>query len=186
MAGVPNSAEVTYATTKDGPYRIEKTTRTDVGITTIYYKIKKENYNALIGSVKIKIIADSIEDKIVLLSYTSTVYNDTVKKPVVTIKGLTQGVDYSVDYKNNINIGKAYILISGIGNYIGKIEKTFIITPSPSSNVTAKLEYAKKLYTGNVQTPVVTVVDNNQKKLLKDKDYLLSYAKGRVLTGNIK
>lgn len=62
----------------------------------------------------------------------SAIYTGSAIKPSVTVtcafKTLKSGTDYTVTYKNNKNIGKASIVISGKGNYTGTITKTFNIT----------------------------------------------------------
>lgn len=40
---------------------------------------------------------------------------------------LIKDVDYAVEYKDNINIGKAQICVKGIGNYTGAVRKSFLI-----------------------------------------------------------
>jgi len=59
-------------------------------------------------------------------------YDGTEKTPEVTVilgnKTLTLDVDYRVSYLNNINVGEGKIIIEGINNYIGSIEKTFTIS----------------------------------------------------------
>ena len=40
---------------------------------------------------------------------------------------LTEGVDFTAEYKNNINVGTATITITGIGNYSGTASNTFEI-----------------------------------------------------------
>ena len=42
---------------------------------------------------------------------------------------LKEGTDYTLTYKNNINVGTAEIIIVAKGNYTGTIIKTFIINP---------------------------------------------------------
>ena len=44
---------------------------------------------------------------------------------------LTQNVDYTVTYTNNVKVGTAKITIKGIGNYTGTVTKTFKITKLP-------------------------------------------------------
>ena len=42
---------------------------------------------------------------------------------------LIEGQDYAVSYTNNTDIGKAYVKISGIGNYNGTLTRYFTIKP---------------------------------------------------------
>ena len=64
--------------------------------------------------------------------------NPTVKYTLS--KTLAQGTDYKLSYKNNINTGKATMIIEGIGKYKGKVEKTFIIKPSQVTNLQQKTQ----------------------------------------------
>lgn len=65
-------------------------------------------------------------------SASSVIYTGTAVKPAVTVtyasKSLKSGTDYTVTYKNNKNIGKASVIVTGKGNYTGTITKTFNIT----------------------------------------------------------
>lgn len=92
---------------------------------------------------------------------------------------LVKDIDYSIEYSNNVNIGNAKIKIIGKGNYTGSIEKSFSILERNDielkdiSNVACS-DIDKKIYTGKLITPEVTLTDND-KTLVKYKDYLLSY-----------
>ena len=48
-------------------------------------------------------------------------------RPEVTVKDLDKDLDYTVEYKDNINAGTASVIITGIGDYKGTVTKTFII-----------------------------------------------------------
>ena len=50
-------------------------------------------------------------------------------EPVVTVQGkrLEKGVDYTVEYENNSEVGTATITVKGIGNYSGVISTSFEI-----------------------------------------------------------
>gem|GEM_PF-6068996 len=57
-------------------------------------------------------------------------------------KTLTKDKDYRVAYKNNKNVGKATITITGIGSYKGTVTRSFNITISKGSTYTVgKLKY---------------------------------------------
>ena len=72
-------------------------------------------------------------------------YTGKKLKQSLTIKNgdivLTNGVDYSVEYKSNKKVGNATIVITGKGNYTGTVSKTFKIKPKGTS--------IKKLTTGS-------------------------------------
>lgn len=65
------------------------------------------------------------------LSESSFDYDGTAKKPEVKVTNtsiiLEQDKDYTVEYKNNVELGTASVTVSGIGKYTGTVEKTFSI-----------------------------------------------------------
>ena len=90
------------------------------------YVITKEN-----GKLTVKSKGDAIFN--ITLDEDTFEYDDTAKEPKVTVvsdgKTLTEGVDYTLTYENNIDAGTATIRITGIGNYEGsKGSKDFTIT----------------------------------------------------------
>ena len=76
----------------------------------------------------------------VTLSRSEYTYNGKSKKPKVTIKtgrGILKKTNYTIQYKNNVNIGRATVIIRGKDKYTGTVKKTFIIRPA-TPKVTAK------------------------------------------------
>jgi hypothetical protein len=73
----------------------------------------------------------SIANATVVLKYKSCNYTGKAKKPSVTVKlgskKLTKGKDYKVKYINNKKIGKASVIITGIGSYNDSVTRTFKI-----------------------------------------------------------
>ncbi|KMW25696.1 hypothetical protein HMPREF0977_01559 [Clostridium sp. 1_1_41A1FAA] len=103
-------------------------------------------------------------------------YDGKEKTPKVTIEGLTEGKDYTVNYEDNVDPGQAKVVISGIGPYYeGKIEKTFTITGTAPekediSKLTVNVEGDIYIYTGKEITPKVTI-----EGLTEGVDYTVSY-----------
>lgn len=54
-------------------------------------------------------------------------YTGSAFTPAVTVTGKVKDVDYKLTYKDNINAGTAKVIVSGIGDYKGDIERTFTI-----------------------------------------------------------
>lgn len=69
----------------------------------------------------------SIINKDVIFDKPMYKYTGEEIKPKVSIIGLKEGVDFTVSYKNNINLGKGEVLIYGKGNYTNIKRATFII-----------------------------------------------------------
>lgn len=84
----------------------------------------------------------------------SAVYTGKKINQPVTVscgdKVLTEGVDYETVYLNNKNIGRAQIIISGIGEYKGCIVAEFNILPRKME--ISKLKAGKKAFTLNWKT----------------------------------
>ena len=94
------------------------------------------------------------------------IYSGAALTPNVTVtyenKTLVKNVDYTVNYKNNTEIGTATIVITGTGDYSGTVEKNFTITVG---NYKYKITNAKTDGKGKV---MLTGVKNKaQKKKLK-------------------
>lgn len=71
---------------------------------------------------------------------------------------LTEGVDYTVSYKNNINVGTGTVIITGIGSYSGTVSKTFEITATKDlSGAVIELPAASFTYNGDDVIPDITV-----------------------------
>ena len=82
----------------------------------------------------INIESADISNMEITLAKDSYIYTGTEIEPQVTItdngKTLEEGVDYVVNYTDNIDVGTATVTIIGIGNYVGIITKNFEITPA--------------------------------------------------------
>ena len=89
----------------------------------------KDTYKAKLTRTSIaKASVTGISDKV----YTG---KSIATAPVVKLgtKTLKNGTDYTVTYKNNKNVGKATVTITGKGAYTGTITKTFKINPKATS-----------------------------------------------------
>jgi hypothetical protein len=94
-------------------------------------------------------LSQFIDKSISELTYSSVgskTYTGKEIRPSVTIKdGITtlkKGTDYKLSYKNNINIGKAKVIITGIGNYTGTKTIYFNIIPKPTCITKLKTDRA--------------------------------------------
>lgn len=85
------------------------------------------------------------------LDYTSTAYNGSDKEPGVSIQDasgndLTEDVDYTLDYYNNLTVGKATVIVSGKGKYAGVIAGArFTIKPKTVTVKSVKKASSRKL-----------------------------------------
>ncbi len=88
---------------------------------------------------------------------------------------LKEGVDYTVIYENNREIGTATAVVTGTGNYAGTKRITFKITGT-SINKAVVEGIENKIYNGIEQQQDIAVRVEG-KVLTPDKDYIVSYSK---------
>ena len=118
-------------------------TKTENGTTT----------NGTTATRDVEVYKTDINDLEVKLGSEEETYIDSEIKPTVTVtsgnKTLTEGVDYKVSYKDNVDVGTATVTIEGIGEYEGTVEKTFTIV---KRKITLKVKDVSKVYDGTALT----------------------------------
>ena len=114
----------------------------------------------------------------------SKVYNGTniTLNPVLTFRGITlkEGIDYTVSYSNNKEVGVASVKFNGKGNYSETLEKTFNITPAALSNTTITVAEATYNKTKSQGIPSITVKFGTT-NLRQDKDFTVKYTNNNKL-----
>ncbi len=83
---------------------------------------------------------------------------------------LTEGVDYIVS-SDSKDVGNGWVTATGIGNYTGEVERSFIITKAPLSNNSLSLEQPQYTYTGQPIEPKIIAPAH----LVEGVDYNVSY-----------
>ena len=118
---------------------------------TDYFLTYENNLNIGVGKIIITGVGDyidSVEKEFNIIkkdiNYTfiedisDQIYTGKEIKPIVSIENdkmkLVEGTDYVVEYKNNIDIGNAQIVITGINNFNGTMVKTFNIIDENKTN----------------------------------------------------
>lgn len=90
----------------------------------------KGTYKVLASVANFTIITKDIKNIVVAPVENQAYTGAEIKPELVVTNGeqtLTEGVDYTVTYKNNTEVGTATAEITGIGNYSGKTSVTFEI-----------------------------------------------------------
>ncbi len=99
------------------------------------------------------------------------VFDPTVDTKYYT---LVEGVDYNVEYTDNIYPGVVTMTISGVNHYTGTLAKKFEITADLANAVIAPIP-AQMYQNGNPVTPELTVTLGNR-TLLLNFDYTVTYS----------
>ena len=116
---------------KGTDYTVSYKNNTKVGTATLIVKGKGKYTGTIKKTFKITPVKlASVKLKYSKMEYTGKALTQTVtvkakvNKKTVTLK---KGTDYTVSYKNNINVGTATVTVKGKGNFTGTIKKTFTI-----------------------------------------------------------
>ena len=104
-------------------------------------------------------ISDATVTNIVDKTYTGSAITQNPKVQYGTTV-LNNGTDYTLSYKNNINVGTATVTITGKGNYTGTISKSFSILPVSVTGIKLS-ETTQTIVVGKTATLTVTVTPTN-------------------------
>lgn len=156
----------------------------EVGDYQVSFSAKNDNFaGSAIGNVRVAEKIKSVKKLKISIDKKSWYYTGCEIQPPVSVydsfNRLTDWEDYIVEYRNNIDVGKATIIVKGIGDYIGSKALTFNIT-----NEVIKLEdrmvtvdeFVPALKSGCKPEPTVKCYG---KYLVKNKDYTVSYSKNK-------
>lgn len=153
-------------------YSVTFSNNTNPGTATITITGKGKYSGKVKKSFKIK------NGLTVKLSKSKYTYSGSASKPSITVKSGKKKLtakNYSVTYKDNINVGTAKVIVKGKGKYKGKNAYiTFSITPKTISDTKIELSQASYVHNGTECKPEVTVKDGNI-VLKQDIDYTVEY-----------
>lgn len=154
-------------------YEVAYSNNTNVGQATVTVSFRGNYSGSTKGTFLIKAVdASKAEVKVAAQTWTGKALTPA---PSVLFNGktLVQGVDYTVTYSDNVNIGAASIAVAFKGNYTGSAKGSFRIAAILIS--AAAVTASAQTYTGSAITPAVTVTLNG-KALIKDTDYTVAYS----------
>lgn len=100
-------------------------------------------------------------------------YTGSPVYPKVSIAGMTENVDYTVTFANNVDVGTAVATVTGIGNNNGTITKNFRIIAQLSKCTIAPIPAQQ--YTGSEVKPALTVKCGSN-ILMEGVDYAATYS----------
>ena len=101
--------------------------------------LSADNYTISFEGADFTIQAKEVTEPIVTLDQMSYQYDGSVKEPnvisiVVDGRTVTEGIDYTVSYEDNVYVNtEAKVVINFMGNYDGTFKKYFTITQDPDT-----------------------------------------------------
>ena len=186
-----SGAVLTYKSTTPYICTVDKNgnvTAFKIGTGYVTVTASANGYNSVSKDVKIVVSKKSLNNGLLTLSETSYVYDGTYKKPAATVtldgKVLQAGKDYTISYRNNLNVGVATVIATGMGDYTGYTSKNFTITKRAMAGGTVSVASSVS-FTGSNITPSVTVKAAGR-TLTNGTDYTVSYSNNKnVGTSNV-
>ena len=186
-----SGAVLTYKSTTPSICTVDKNgnvtaLKTGTGYVTV--TASANGYGSVSKDVKIVVSKKSLNNGLIMLSETSYVYDGTYKKPAATVtfggKVLQEGKDYTISYRNNLNVGVTTVIATGMGDYTGYTSKNFTITKRAMAGGTVSVASSVS-FTGSNITPSVTVKVAGR-TLTSGTDYTVSYSNNKnVGTSNV-
>ncbi len=129
-------------------------------------------------TVKLTITDSILISKASIKKVSNQTYTGKAIEPEITISyqkaPLVKGTDYTIAYENNVDIGTATAVITGIGKYAGTKKISFKITGEAMKNA-AITGISNKVYNGEKQTQKLTV-SLNGKTLKENTDFEAIYS----------
>lgn len=139
----------------------------------------KGNYTGSL-TTSFKIMKKSITDGTVT-QISDQEYTGEQITPQVTLtvdnKTLVEDKDYSLQYTNNTACGGAAIIITGQGNYSGKLKVDFRIVPRNIAQCNIA-DFSEQIYDGQKKEPAVNISFNGN-DLSRGTDYSVAYSNNR-------
>ena len=186
-----SGAVLTYKSTTPSICTVDKNgnvTALKIGTGYVTVTASANGYDSVSKDVKIVVSKKSLNNGLLTLSETSYVYDGTYKKPAATVtfggKVLQEGKDYTISYRNNLNVGVTTVIATGMGDYTGYTSKNFTITKRAMTGGTVSVASSVS-FTGSNITPSVTVKVAGR-TLTSGTDYTVSYSNNKnVGTSNV-
>lgn len=138
----------------------------ETGSVSFRYMLR-ESYESPVPKVFGEQLKDIANTK-VTLSKTSYAYDGKAKTPVVTVMDddylLQENEDYTITYSDNIKVGTATVMITGIGRYTGTVSASFTIQQVKKNNV-IKVSNITKTVSAKEQKVKIQATVNDKAKL---------------------
>lgn len=177
------NGETPQALALNGDYKapIVVNTNVDVNSYTLYPSGgEAKNYSFDYKSGTLNISSPAVGDITVALTPIVFNYDGTAKIPTVDVfdesDKLVEGTDYTVELKNNINVGDATATINLIGNYSGTINKTYKIQ---KIDMNGNVSISGWKYGEVASTPTATITTETA------KNYEITYSYSGITSSNI-
>lgn len=167
-----------YKLVLDKDYQITCVNNINVGGADVTVKFIG-NYEGVDRNATFNIVKkDATNEDVLITKIVDQEYTGNEIKPVLKVvygdNILTEGVDYTVIYENNVELGDATVTLTFGNNYKGTRVETFKIVARDAESLTYT-ELLEVTYTGEAFTPELEI-KNGEVILLQGTDYDVEYS----------
>ncbi len=159
-------------------YVVEYSSNTEVGTATAHIVYKGDFAELGEETITFRIAARDVSSVASIDDLATQRYTGSAIEPALDItvgnNELLEGIDYLVEYSDNVEPGTATARVTYIGNYKGNAKKDFLIRKDASKAVVAAIP--DQSYTGSEITPALDIKFDG-KTLIEGEDYEVSYLK---------
>ncbi len=146
------------------------------------YTLVLTGKNGFTGTLEIEFVVEAKDigtDGFTIDAISNQTYTAQAVTPEVYLRDagklLAKDADYSVQYADNIDAGKATVIVTGQGNYTGTREIYFYIGESIEGKCSISLKQGSIIYNGTQQTPEInTVTYDGSTPLIQGLDYVIA------------
>ncbi|MDE7083175.1 MAG: hypothetical protein K2O89_05680, partial [Clostridia bacterium] len=174
---VPTVTDLSKTLTRDTDYTLSYSNNVAVGTAKITIT-GKGNYTGT-KEVSFSITARNISSATVA-AIGAYYYDGAAKEPTPAVtdggSALVEGVDFTYSYRDNIDVGTATLILTGMGNYTGTKEVSFSIQPPTISIANVTISQDTYTYDGTAKEPRVTLVQIGSLTLREGVDFTVSYS----------
>ena len=174
---LPALSDLSRTLIKDADYTLKYADNVNVGTAKIIIT-GIGNYSGT-KEVTFTITARSISG-VTVAAIPAQSYTGSAIEPLPEITDLTItlviGTDFTVAYLNNVAVGTATLILTGMGNYTGTKEISFSIQPPTLADATVTISETSFTYDGSAKEPRVTLVQIGDLTLIAGSDFTVSYS----------
>ena len=164
--GSAKSKKITTSLIENQDYSVTYTSNVDVGTASITITGTGMYYGELNYSFIIR--PKELDRSMFTVDIDDEIYDGRAKSKTIT-SSLTEDEDYTVTYTSNVDVGTAYITITGKGMYYGELNYSFTIRPKELDRSMFSVDTSDEIYDGGAKSK--TIISS----LTENEDYTVTY-----------
>lgn len=169
-------------------YELEWNNYDKIGVASVTIRAKEDSEYIGSKTVTYNIVGDSISKATVSnlpmsVVYTGNAYDADKCTLYYNGEPLEYNTDYTVEYLNNVNKGKATVIFVGKNNYTGVLKKSVVINSKSLNSSDISIDEIGTVPYAKGETVPKPVVKDGNRVLVEKVDYTLKYSNNKTVNG---